>query len=97
MTVRIKRIYDPAAAGDGYGVLAPSDELRRWFGHRPERFEEFQRRYAEELRGSADHIADLRRRSREGTVTLVFAARDAAHGNAAALAPIVRRGFPRNR
>ncbi len=75
--------------------LAPSDELRRWFAHRPERFEEFRLRYTEELRRHAGHVSDLRRRARTGTVTLVFGARDAEHSNAAVLAPIIRRGFPR--
>lgn len=77
--------------------LAPSDELRRWFGHRPERFELFRRRYTEELRDKSEQISALRRLAREGTVTIVYAARDAEHSNAAVLAPIVRRGFPRRR
>ena len=51
--------------------LAPSDELRRWFGHRPELFEEFKRRYTEELREQADLISALRRRARTGTVTML--------------------------
>jgi uncharacterized protein YeaO (DUF488 family) len=74
--------------------LAPSDELRRWFGHRPERFAEFARRYTDELRDQADAISELRRRGRRGTVTIVYGARDSEHSNAAVLAPIVRRGFP---
>jgi uncharacterized protein YeaO (DUF488 family) len=76
-------------------ALAPSDELRRWFGHQPERFDEFRRRYTEELREHADEVAELRRRARGGKVTLVYAARDSEHSNAAVLAPIIRRGFPR--
>jgi uncharacterized protein YeaO (DUF488 family) len=75
--------------------LAPSNELRRWFDHRPERFEEFKRRYTEELHEQADAVSALRRRARNGTVTIVYAARDAEHSNAAVLAPIIRRGFPR--
>ena len=75
--------------------LAPSDELRRWFGHRPELFEEFKRRYTEELREHADLISALRRRARTGTVTIVYAAHDTDHSNAAVLGPIVSRGFPR--
>jgi uncharacterized protein YeaO (DUF488 family) len=76
-------------------TLAPSDELRRWFAHRPERFDEFRRRYTDELREHADEVAELRRRARGGKVTLVYAARDSEHSNAAVLAPIIRRGFPR--
>ena len=74
--------------------LAPSDELRRWFDHRPERFDRFRRRYTDELREQRDHISELRRRARSGTVTIVYAARDAEHSNAAVLAAIIRRGFP---
>ena len=73
--------------------LAPSDELRRWFGHRPERFDEFRRRYTDELREHAEQVSELRRRARGGTVTILFGARDAEHSNAAVLAPIVLRGF----
>jgi uncharacterized protein YeaO (DUF488 family) len=75
--------------------LAPSTELRRWFDHRPERFEQFEHRYTDELREHADAISALRRRARAGTVTIVYAARDAEHSNAAVLAPILRRGFPK--
>ncbi len=75
--------------------LAPSDELRRWFGHRPERFDEFRRRYTDELREHANQLTELRRRARTGTVTILFGARDAEHSNAAVLAPIVRSGFRR--
>lgn len=84
-----------AAIAEWARDLAPSDELRRWFDHRPERFAEFERRYTEELRAHAERISALRRRGRSGTVTIVYAARDSEHSNAAVLAPIVRRGFPR--
>jgi uncharacterized protein YeaO (DUF488 family) len=77
-------------------ALAPSDDLRRWFAHQPERFDEFRRRYTEELREHADEVAELRRRGRGGKVTLVYAARDYEHSNAAVLAPIIRGGFPRS-
>ncbi|MGH3980769.1 MAG: DUF488 domain-containing protein, partial [Pseudonocardiaceae bacterium] len=40
--------------------LAPSDELRRWYGHDPQRFEEFRRRYVDELRGQRESLAVLR-------------------------------------
>ena len=74
--------------------LAPSNELRRWYAHRPQRFEEFRRRYTEELREHADEVAALRRRARRGKVTLLFGARDVERNNAAVLASIIRRGFP---
>ena len=75
--------------------LAPSHELRRWFDHRPERFEQFEHRYTDELRDHAGALSALRRRARNGTVTIVYAARDAEHSNAAVLTRIVKRGFPK--
>lgn len=70
--------------------LAPSPELRRWFGHDPERFEEFRRRYREELAGRAEELDEVRRRARAGTVTLVYGARDREHNGAVVLAELLR-------
>jgi uncharacterized protein YeaO (DUF488 family) len=72
--------------------LAPSGELRRWFGHDPERFDEFRRRYSKELAAHEDKLRELRRRGRAGTVTLVYAARDSEHNDAVVLAELLRRG-----
>jgi uncharacterized protein YeaO (DUF488 family) len=74
--------------------LAPSTELRTWFGHDPDRFEEFRRRYAVELRSQRPRLTELRRRARDGTLTLVFSARDTDHNDAVVLAEVVRRGLP---
>jgi uncharacterized protein YeaO (DUF488 family) len=73
--------------------LAPSTGLRRWFGHDPARFEEFQRRYTEELASQAVKLRELRARAREGTLTLVYAARDTEHNDAVVLAELLRRGL----
>jgi uncharacterized protein YeaO (DUF488 family) len=70
--------------------LAPSDELRRWFGHDPERFDEFRARYRDELSAQREKLEDLRRRAREGGVTIVYAARDREHNNAAVVAELLR-------
>src|SRR3954468_23813291 len=59
--------------------VAPSPELRKWFGHDPAKWEQFQRRYRKELQGRKEAVADLRRLARKGTVTLVYAARDEEH------------------
>ncbi|MGH3019706.1 MAG: DUF488 domain-containing protein [Gaiellaceae bacterium] len=72
--------------------LAPSTELRRWFGHDPTRFEEFRRRYIEELAPQQEKLRELRRRARKETLTLVYAARDTEHNDAVVLAEILRRG-----
>lgn len=73
--------------------LAPSDTLRRWYGHDPERFAEFRRRYVRELSSEGERLSDLRRRAREGRVTLVFTAREPRLSNATVLASVVRRGL----
>jgi uncharacterized protein YeaO (DUF488 family) len=70
--------------------LAPSPELRRWFGHDPARFEEFRRRYLDELAGHGEKLAELRGRARHGTVTLVYGARDTEHNDAVVLAELLR-------
>jgi uncharacterized protein YeaO (DUF488 family) len=75
--------------------LAPSAELRRWFAHDPARFDEFRRR-TEELAAQKSKLRELRRRAREGTLTLVYAARDTEHNDAVVLAERLRgRAQPR--
>jgi len=72
--------------------LAPSTELRRWFGHDPARFAEFRRRYLDELDAHQEQLRELRRRAREGTLTLVYGARDTEHNDTVVLAGLLRRG-----
>jgi uncharacterized protein YeaO (DUF488 family) len=74
--------------------LAPSDELRRWFDHRPERFEEFRARYRRELEARAEQVEKLRDRAREGSLTILYAARDREHNNAVVLAELLRGSPP---
>jgi uncharacterized protein YeaO (DUF488 family) len=71
--------------------LAPSSELRRWYGHKPERFEEFRRRYREELQSRQTELEELRRLGEKHTVTLVFGARDVEHSDAAVLLELLKR------
>ena len=77
--------------------LAPSTSLRQWFGHEPGSFEEFRRRYVEALQRQRPRLAGLRRRAREGTLTLVYSAHDAEHNDAVVLAEVLRRGLPKER
>ena len=72
--------------------LAPSSELRRWFGHDPARFEAFRRRYRDELVAQDKKLRELRKRAREGTLTLVYGAHDSEHNDAVVLAELLRRG-----
>jgi uncharacterized protein YeaO (DUF488 family) len=116
--LRIKRVYSPPAAADGYRVLvdrlwprgvsheraqldewarelAPSADLRRWFGHDPGRFDEFRTRYRAELEPQHDAIAELGRRARSAPLTIVYAARDEQHNDAVVLAELVREAAVR--
>ena len=77
--------------------LAPSTSLRQWFGHDPSRFDDFRRRYIRELQEHRPRLARLRRRARQGTLTLVYSANDAEHNDAVVLAEVLRRGLPRAR
>lgn len=67
--------------------VAPSAELRKWYGHEPERWEEFRSRYREELRASPakEALSRLRGLATAGAVTLITAARDSEHSDAAVL------------
>lgn len=71
--------------------IAPSTALRKWFGHDPARWEEFQRRYFAELDGRTSIVEDLRQRTQRGRVTLVYGAKDQTHNHAVALQEYLRR------
>jgi uncharacterized protein YeaO (DUF488 family) len=106
--VRIKRIYEPPARGDGYRVLvdrlwprgisksrasldawdkelAPSSELREWFGHAPERWSMFRRKYRKELKDHKVGLEALKRRSVRRPVTLLYAAKSHDYNQARVL------------
>ncbi len=65
--------------------VAPSDELRHWFGHEPAKWEEFRLRYFTELEENRDSWKPLLEDARHGTVTLLYSAHDQEHNNAVAL------------
>ena len=65
--------------------VAPSPELRKWFGHDPARWEQFQKRYWKELEQKEEAVQLLKQKVKQGTVTLVYAARDEEHNDAVAL------------
>jgi uncharacterized protein YeaO (DUF488 family) len=69
--------------------ISPSAELRTWFGHDPRRWDEFQSRYRAELAEHSDMVKDLRARAREGTITLVYSARDEVHNDAIVLRDVI--------
>lgn len=65
--------------------VAPSDELRKWFGHDPERWEEFQQRYVDELEDKPETWRPLVDAARDGELVLIFGAKDRERNNAVAL------------
>jgi uncharacterized protein YeaO (DUF488 family) len=83
---------DKAAIDEWLKTVAPSDELRRWYGHQPEKFPAFRQRYRHELRAAeqSDALDHLRQLARHGTVTLLTATRDIEHSQAAVLAELLR-------
>ncbi len=77
---------DDARLDDWLKDLAPSNELRKWFGHDPEKWPEFRKRYFGELRPKDEIISKLLEMEKEhGHVTLLYAAKDEEHNNARAL------------
>ncbi|ACM19625.1 protein of unknown function DUF488 [Geotalea daltonii FRC-32] len=80
---------EKAQVDDWLKELAPSSELRTWFGHDPAKWEEFRRRYEEELQGQREQLAKLHAESEKRTVTLLYAAKDEEHNNAAVLKELV--------
>lgn len=73
--------------------LAPSDDLRRWFDHVPERFPEFRTRYRRQLAKESNRIDALKARAKQGPVTILYAARDREHNNAVVLAELLRGNY----
>lgn len=71
--------------------VAPSDALRRWFQHDPQRWHEFRRRYFAELDSKPEAWAALAHAARKGTITLVYSARDPEHNNGVALAEYLKK------
>src|SRR6478672_1546692 len=71
--------------------VAPSPELRKWFGHDPARWKQFRQRYWKELNDKKDDVDLLRRKSREGKVTFIYAAQDEEHNGALALKEFIEQ------
>ena len=107
-TIKIRRVYEKAAAGDGLRILvdrlwprgvkkedaswvewqkelAPSPELRKWFGHDPEKWSQFKRKYAAELKTNAAVVAFLNAHKKDKVITLLYSAHDEEHNQALVL------------
>jgi len=97
--VLVDRVWPRGIARDDLQVdawlkeLAPSTNLRKWFGHDPRKWDEFRKRYARELGQHSDALATLAEKARDGRLTLVFGARDIEHNNAVALKEHLESGL----
>jgi len=80
-----------AAVDEWLKDIAPSTELRKWFGHRHDRWDEFRSAYFEELDNHQEALDHLARHARQGTVTLVFGAKNEEHNNAVVIQERLRR------
>jgi len=72
-------------------AIAPSTPLRQWFGHDPEKWEEFKQRYTDELDQNSEAVAQLRALLAHGTVTLLYGAKDKEHNDAVVLQEYVEK------
>ena len=73
--------------------VAPSQELRKWFGHDPERWAEFRKRYFSELTAKRDAWMPILEAATKGDITLLFSAHDSEHNNAVALKEFLQGGM----
>jgi uncharacterized protein YeaO (DUF488 family) len=71
--------------------VAPSPDLRKWFGHDPARWKQFKQRYWKELKYKKDDVDVLRRKARQGRVTFIYAAHDEEHNGALALKEFIQQ------
>jgi uncharacterized protein YeaO (DUF488 family) len=72
--------------------IAPSNELRKWFAHDPQKWEEFKRKYEKELTAQQELLKEIRQiEKEEGTVTFLYSAKDTEHNNAVALKTILEK------
>lgn len=96
MRVLVERLWPRGLSKDRAAVdlwlkdVAPSPELRKWFGHDPARWQQFQKRYRQELRDKNQPIRLLKQKGKEGTVTLVYAARGEEHNGALVLRRVLQ-------
>ena len=95
MRVLVDRLWPRGMKKEEAGVdlwlkeIAPSDALRKWFSHDPDKWQEFKKRYKKELEDGQDVIEDLRKKAQKETVTLLYAAKDTERNNAVVLKEII--------
>ena len=95
MRVLVDRLWPRGMKKEEAGVdlwlkeIAPSDALRKWFSHDPDKWQEFKKRYKKELEDGQDVIEDLKKAAQKETVTLLYAAKDTERNNAVVLKEII--------
>lgn len=72
--------------------IAPSDTLRKWFAHDPDKWNEFKKKYFEELKDKSELFKIIKNKIKGGTVTFVYGAKDIEHNNARALKEYLSSG-----
>jgi uncharacterized protein YeaO (DUF488 family) len=91
LRILVERLWPRGLSKDKAGIdlwlreIAPSTELRKWFGHDPEKWSEFRKRYRAELKEKGDVLTLLKHRTEEGPVTFIYAAHDEEHNGALVL------------
>lgn len=81
---------EDAHLDDWIKEVAPTNELRKWFGHDPIKFPEFEKRYRNELKGKSDLLLQIRERASKGKVTLLYGAKDTEHNQAIVLQKVLK-------
>ena len=76
---------DEVALDEWMKELSPSSELRKWFAHDPAKWQEFKKRYRQELKGKHEIIEHLKSDAKHATLTFLYSAKDTEHNNAVAL------------
>ncbi|MFA5306476.1 MAG: DUF488 domain-containing protein [Candidatus Babeliales bacterium] len=71
--------------------IAPSDELRKWFGHKPERWLEFKKKYLKELKNKKEMLEKIIKQAKKHNITLLYAAKDQLHNNALVLSKYLQK------
>jgi uncharacterized protein YeaO (DUF488 family) len=76
--------------------ISPSDELRKWFGHDPAKWNEFKKRYKKELEEKNELLVKLRHEAHKGTITLLYSAKDTEHNNAVTVLEVLGSALRRS-
>lgn len=82
---------EKAAIDEWLKEIAPSTELRKWFGHQPELYPEFKKRYKGELKNQTAELKRLKTLAKDGELTLLYSAKDKAHNQAVVLLEVLEK------